>query len=88
MISSSRRSLVPLKRLLYVSNHVTTLLEPFIVVESKEVPQQLNGSDCGVFACIFAEFLSRDAMLDFTQDDITLLRRVVALEILDCKLQR
>lgn len=59
-----------------------------LISTERDVPQQLNGSDCGVFACIFAEFLSRDAMLDFTQDDITLLRRVIALEILNCKLER
>ncbi|CAH8621692.1 unnamed protein product [Schistosoma margrebowiei] len=31
------------------------------------VPQQYNGSDCGVFLCTFGEFISRDASFTFCQ---------------------
>ncbi|VDN35269.1 unnamed protein product [Dibothriocephalus latus] len=31
------------------------------------VPQQENGSDCGVFLCTFAEFLSRGTEFTFSQ---------------------
>lgn len=33
----------------------------------QDVPQQMNGSDCGVFTCKYAEYLSRDAPFTFTQ---------------------
>lgn len=35
-----------------------------------EVPQQTNGSDCGVFVCQFCECLADGRPLDFTQADI------------------
>ncbi|KAK2562098.1 Sentrin-specific protease 2 [Acropora cervicornis] len=36
----------------------------------KDIPEQLNGCDCGVFACKYAEYLSRGAKFDFDQEDI------------------
>jgi len=27
----------------------------------------MNGSDCGMFACKFAEYITRDARISFTQ---------------------
>ena len=35
-----------------------------------EMPQQDNGVDCGVFACVAAEFLSRGGVLSFTASDM------------------
>uniref|UniRef100_A0A8C4STT6 Ubiquitin-like protease family profile domain-containing protein n=1 Tax=Erpetoichthys calabaricus TaxID=27687 RepID=A0A8C4STT6_ERPCA len=32
-----------------------------------EVPQQMNGSDCGVFACKYADYIARDKPINFTQ---------------------
>ncbi|XP_074045661.1 sentrin-specific protease 2 isoform X4 [Macrotis lagotis] len=32
-----------------------------------EIPQQSNGSDCGMFACKYADFLSQDKPITFTQ---------------------
>ena len=34
----------------------------------QDIPQQMNGSDCGMFACKFAEYISRGAKITFTQD--------------------
>ncbi len=31
------------------------------------IPQQMNGSDCGVFACKYAEYVSRGADITFSQ---------------------
>ncbi|XP_014259996.1 ubiquitin-like-specific protease ESD4 [Cimex lectularius] len=47
------------------------------------IPQQKNGSDCGVFACTFAEFLARDATFIFSQKDMPYFRRKMAYEILE-----
>lgn len=47
----------------------------------KNIPQQLNGSDCGVFSCKFAEFLSRDASISFSQKDMPHFRRRMIWEI-------
>nr|CAB3265968.1 sentrin-specific protease 1 [Phallusia mammillata] len=55
---------------------------------NQDIPQQLNGSDCGVFTCTFAEFLSRDAPLNFTQSHMPLLRRTMVWEILNKSLTR
>lgn len=52
----------------------------------KDIPQQMNGSDCGMFSCTFAEFSARDAPYTFTQAHMPYLRRKAALEILSGKL--
>ncbi|XP_059472000.1 sentrin-specific protease-like isoform X2 [Neocloeon triangulifer] len=56
------------------------------VVQEKDIPQQHNGYDCGVFACMFAEAASRRGKYLFTQDDMPLLRRRMVFEILTKKL--
>nr|XP_021197052.2 sentrin-specific protease 1 isoform X1 [Helicoverpa armigera] len=48
----------------------------------RDIPQQMNGSDCGMFACTFAEFSSRGAAYSFSQAHMPYLRRKAALEIL------
>ncbi|KAL3280558.1 hypothetical protein HHI36_003787 [Cryptolaemus montrouzieri] len=48
----------------------------------KDIPQQMNGSDCGMFSCTFAEFYSRDAKFTFKQDDMPYLRSKMVVEIL------
>jgi sentrin-specific protease 1 len=45
------------------------------------VPQQQNGSDCGVFTIEFAECRSRRAALTFSQRDMPFFRRKIALDI-------
>ncbi|KAK6640415.1 hypothetical protein RUM44_012109 [Polyplax serrata] len=52
----------------------------------EDTPQQMNGSDCGVFSCMFAEHLARDAQISFTQDNMPYFRRKMILEILEKKL--
>lgn len=42
-----------------------------------ECPQQKNGYDCGIFVCKFVEYLSVDAPLDFTQEDMPKFRQEI-----------
>lgn len=56
------------------------------LMHADDCPQQRNGFDCGVFTCINAEYLARDAVLDFTQDDMPILRHRLCYEILNNKL--
>lgn len=53
---------------------------------SDKIPQQMNGSDCGVFSCTFAEFITRNANLSFQQEDMPYLRIKMAYEIITGKL--
>ncbi len=48
-----------------------------------DVPQQQNGSDCGVFTCKFAEYLSRDANLTFVQENMNYYRDRMIYEIIE-----
>jgi sentrin-specific protease 1 len=40
-------------------------------VPSNKTPQQSNGYDCGVFTCVFANYVSQDKNFDFNQTHIT-----------------
>ena len=56
------------------------------LIKVSPVPQQGNGYDCGVFTCAFAEYLGRwDESFNFTQTDVTRLRKGIALSILNGK---
>uniref|UniRef100_A0A2M3ZHH4 Putative sentrin/sumo-specific protease n=1 Tax=Anopheles braziliensis TaxID=58242 RepID=A0A2M3ZHH4_9DIPT len=46
-----------------------------------DCPKQNNGSDCGVFSCMFAEFLTRDHPITFNQSRMQYFRRKMMLEI-------
>lgn len=50
-------------------------------ITPSNIPQQRNMSDCGVFTCMFAERLSRNHPFDFSQKDMTAIRRRMALDI-------
>lgn len=41
------------------------LMQAMLVLQ--EIPQQRNGSDCGVFACKYAEYIAKDKPLTFKQ---------------------
>ncbi|XP_039212294.1 sentrin-specific protease 2 [Crotalus tigris] len=51
-----------------------------------EIPQQLNGSDCGMFTCKFADFVTRDKPIAFTQFHMPYYRKKMVWEILHQKL--
>jgi len=44
-------------------------------------PLQHNGTDCGVFVCTIAEYLSRDAEFNFTQEHMLAFRKLIAYEL-------
>ena len=48
----------------------------------KNLPQQQNGSDCGVFACEFAERLAREDTLHFNPNTMPKIRQRMTEEIL------
>jgi len=56
------------------------------LMHADDCPQQRNGYDCGIFTCVNAEYLARDAALDFTQDDMPILRHRLCYEIFNNKL--
>lgn len=53
---------------------------------AKDIPQQMNGSDCGVFSCMFAEYVCANKKITFTQQDMPYFRNKMVYEILKCKL--
>nr|XP_022308808.1 sentrin-specific protease 1-like [Crassostrea virginica] len=53
---------------------------------AKDIPQQMNGSDCGMFACKFAEYITREAQINFTQENMPYFRKRMVYEIVTKKL--
>ncbi|XP_076348701.1 sentrin-specific protease 1-like isoform X2 [Tachypleus tridentatus] len=48
----------------------------------KDIPHQMNGSDCGMFTCKYAEYVTRRAKINFTQAHMPYFRRRMVYEIL------
>lgn len=56
-------------------------------LHNKNLPQQMNGSDCGMFACKYAEYLSRGkTSFNFNQSHMPYFRRRMVWEIVNGKL--
>ncbi|XP_061861289.1 sentrin-specific protease 2 [Colius striatus] len=51
-------------------------------MEPHEIPQQSNGSDCGIFLCKYADFLSQDKPMTFSQPHMPYFRRRMVWEII------
>lgn len=49
----------------------------------KDIPQQLNGCDCGVFALLYASFVGAGTAMAFAQADIQHFRVRITNELLD-----
>jgi Ulp1 family protease len=47
-----------------------------------QIPQQNNGSDCGVYMCAFANFLGLDEPLTFSPTNVQQFRRRITADIL------
>ncbi|KAI1899255.1 hypothetical protein AGOR_G00059920 [Albula goreensis] len=55
-------------------------------LKSSEIPQQNNGSDCGVFTCKYADYIARGLPLTFTQLNMPYFRKKMIWEILNQRL--
>ena len=49
--------------------------------EIVDCPQQENGADCGIFACKVADYISREATVNFSQEDMPYFRKRMIWEI-------
>ena len=56
------------------------------LIHAKNIPCQTNGSDCGVFVCMFAEYLSWKAEFTFDQSHMPYFRKRMVSEIVENKL--
>ncbi|KAM4563445.1 sentrin-specific protease 1 isoform 2-T2 [Odontesthes bonariensis] len=54
--------------------------------KSSEIPQQMNGSDCGMFTCKYADYITKDKPITFTQKHMPYFRRRMVWEIVNHKL--
>jgi sentrin-specific protease 1 len=52
----------------------------------KDIPRQMNGSDCGMFTLKYSEYLSRNASITFTQEDMPYYRQRMVYEIVNNKI--
>lgn len=50
-------------------------------VPPDKLPQQKNCSDCGVFSCMYAEYISRDEEITFSQEHMSFFRKKMVLDI-------
>jgi len=55
-------------------------IDPWQLLTAK-CPSQKNGVDCGVFVCVFAEYLSRNAPFNFTQQHMFSFRLLILHEL-------
>jgi len=54
---------------------------------SHDVPQQDNGSDCGVFTCKFGDYLSRGfTKFNFEAKNMQTMRKAILVEIANKKM--
>ena len=54
--------------------------------DSQDIPAQQNGYDCGVFTCMFMDYLARQEDFDFSQDNMPYLRERIIWEISQSKM--
>ncbi|XP_013118762.2 uncharacterized protein LOC106095877 isoform X2 [Stomoxys calcitrans] len=58
----------------------------FVIESVQGVPRQMNGSDCGVFSCMFAEYITRNKDITFSQQNMEYFRQKMVLEIVNGEL--
>ncbi|EDW04455.1 GH23254 [Drosophila grimshawi] len=63
-------------------------LKDFQVQHATNVPRQTNTSDCGVFSCMFAKYITRNKSLTFSQKDMPRFRKQMKREITNGRLDQ
>jgi len=58
----------------------------FEIENVKDIPRQMNGSDCGMFTLKYSEYLSRNASITFTQENMPYYRSRMVYEIVTNKI--
>ncbi|XP_037928322.1 sentrin-specific protease 1-like [Teleopsis dalmanni] len=53
----------------------------FLIESVNDVPRQMNSTDCGVFSCMFAEYITRDKAITFSQEHMEYFRQKMIVEI-------
>lgn len=51
-------------------------------IHPQDIPLQMNGSDCGVFMCKYADFISKNAPFTFDQENMPYFRKRMILDII------
>lgn len=57
-------------------------VDSFKDYQRKDIPQQKNGYDCGMFCCKYTSYLSQDFEINFSQKHMKLFRKRLCLAIL------
>jgi sentrin-specific protease 1 len=52
------------------------------LIPPAESPQQQNGYDCGMFVCMYADYMLQDLPEQFSQQDMPMLRRKICYCVL------
>lgn len=55
-------------------------------ISPADSPQQKNGFDCGMFVCMYADYMLQDLPEQFSQKDMPMLRKKVCCCVLEGKL--
>jgi sentrin-specific protease 1 len=53
------------------------------ITSTVDTPQQRNNFDCGIFACLFAEYVAKDMPWDFGQQQMAEARLMLALAVVE-----
>ena len=65
----------------YLVQHSSNRSVNWKLVHHSDIPKQLNSSDCGMFVCMYARYLSYASPFIFSQMEMSSIRRHVALEL-------
>ena len=65
----------------YLVQHSSNCLVNWKLLYQTDIPEKFNSSDCGVFVCMYARYLSYASPFSFSQMEMSIIRQHVALEL-------